>query len=250
MPPLSTFSKYLLIAFLASTYKTLPFAYLIRFYSTVIKNIVIPKIRYHRNGKFNTFGYSVKKPTNNSDDDKLAIFEPQTFKTYVSPMEVDMYLHKSNSTYFLDLDIARTDLLTKVFQKIFYRYMDNESGLFKRKSLLNVPYIPVGSVETHFKHELKPFQSFEIHSKVIAWDKKWIFILSKFVSPKNTGDKIYGITLTKYVFKRGRITIEPEAMIREVGLWSDEIDVICKRNLSMVEHMTSLEQLELEASKY
>lgn len=192
----------------------------------------------------------MKKSSDPSDDDKLAIFKPQKFKTFVSPMEVDMYLHKSNSTYFLDLDIARTDLLTKVFQTIFFRYYDNVSGFFKRKSLSNLPYIPVGAVETHFKHELKPFQTFEIHSKIVAWDKKWIFILSKFVSPKNSSDKVYGITLTKYVFKRGRITIIPEDMIKEVGLWSDEVEAIRQKNISLVTHMTSLEQLELEVSDY
>lgn len=248
LPSTGKASKLALVLFLLSTLKTLPFAYLIRFYSTVLKNILVTRIQYHTNGRLNTYGYNVRN-SKNEVVDPLAIFKPQVFKTYVSPLEVDMYLHKSNSTYFLDLDIARTDLLTKVFQKIFFRYFDNENGHFKQSyRASNLPYIPVGAVETHFKHELKPFQTFQIHSKIIAWDKKWIFVLSKFLSAPS--DKVYAITLTKYVFKRGRITIVPEQMMKEVGLWSDEIDHICQRNLSIVEHMTSMEDLEREVSSY
>ncbi len=235
-------TKSLFLVFLLSTYKTLPFAYLYRFYSTVLRNVVFKRFTYLRNGGLNTYGYD-------EGDNRLVVFKPQVFKTYVSPLEVDMYLHKLNLTYFLDLDIARTDLITKVFQKLFFRYYDNANGHFKGNSLANLPYIPVAAVETHFKHELKPFQSFEIHSKVISWDQKWIFVLSKFTSGRKA-DKVYGIALTKYVFKRGRVTIAPEDMIKECGLWTPECQEVAFKNRAIVDHMTDLEDLERAVGEF
>ncbi|CAK7894716.1 hypothetical protein CAAN1_10S04588 [[Candida] anglica] len=230
--------RILVYIFLLSTYKTLPFAYVIRFYHVIVRNLLFHRSQYNHNNKLNTFGRGVTNP--------LDVFKPAITKTYVSPLEIDMYLHKSNSTYFIDLDIARTDLVTKVFQKLFFRYFDNDNGHFpKAGKISNFPYVPVAAVETHFKHELRVFQPFEIHSQVLAWDKKWLFILSKFVTKSAKGDeKICAITITKYVFKRGRLTISPEEMLKECGYWSDEVDQLNKKHYPVVQDMATTDKLE------
>ena len=154
---LSTATKVLVALFLVSTHKTLPFAYFCRFYYHIIRQFILTNWTYHEK-RLNTFGFT--KPND--------LFNWVTLKSRVSPLEIDMYLHKSNSTYFLDLDIARTKLVMRVFQKLFWNCYKNVHGEFKTTGFANMPYAPIATVQASFKRELKPFQSFDIKSKVFA----------------------------------------------------------------------------------
>ncbi|ODV68403.1 hypothetical protein HYPBUDRAFT_155521 [Hyphopichia burtonii NRRL Y-1933] len=237
--------KGLVAAFLVSTYKSLPLAYCFKFYYRIIINLILPRFKYLATHE-NTFGITSK--TN-----KLDLFEYTTFNTYVSPLEIDMYLHKSNSTYLVDLDIARTDLVTKIFQVVFYKYFDNFQNEFKSAGKVsNFPYVPVASIQCIFKKELTLFQKFQIKSKVLAWDQKWLFVLSKFVIPNGSkNEKLCAIAITKYVFKKnGRITIKPIDLIKDAGLYNDEIVKINEENYKLVDYMSSTDDLEQVASNF
>ena len=65
--------------------------------------------------------------------------------------------------------------------------------------------------QCQFKRELKPFEKYKISSRILAWDRKWLFVISKFVTAEN---KVNAIAITKYVFKVGRLTIAPEEYLR------------------------------------
>ncbi|CAI5756549.1 unnamed protein product [Candida verbasci] len=226
--------KYLIIAFLISTHKSIPIvSYAFRFYYHVITGLLASRFKYNST-KLNSFGF-------NSPED---LFKWSTLHSRVSPLEVDMYLHKSNSTYFLDLDIARTKLLTRLFQKFWWIYFDNEKGIKGRKkgSISNFPYAPVATVSCHFKRELKPFEKFAISSRILAWDKKWLFVVSKFTT--NNGKTINAIALTKYVFKTGRLSIAPIEYITDCNFASLENDKINEKNINLVNHMIDTEDLE------
>lgn len=223
--------KIAVAAFLVSTVKTLPLAYMLRFYYQVLTVLTLQRPRYRKLNRTNTFGITSPKD----------LFRWVPYTSYVSPLEIDMYLHKSNSTYFTDLDIARTKLITHVFQKLFYDYFDNVKGEFKGKSISNYPYIPIGTVQCTFKHELKCFQRFTIESRVFAWDRKWLYVLSKFTTEK----KLHAYAVTKYVFKKnGRMTMPPIEYIKDCGLWDESVEEQSKKNLEMVKGMNQNEDWE------
>lgn len=224
--------KVLAAIFALSTYKTLPFAYMARFYFQVGKHLVRKRGQYIKT-KENTYGVGKHK---------LDIFRAVKYSTYASPMEIDMYLHKSNSTYLVDLDIARTKMVVIVFQKLFMRYWGNENGEFKRQSLQNSPFIPVATVECVFANEILVFQRYDIISSVMAWDNKWLYVLLKFVTPKG---KLCCVCVTKYVFKKkGRITMRPREFIEEIGLYNDDVEKINAENIKLVDHLGSSEGLK------
>ncbi|CCE78388.1 Piso0_001010 [Millerozyma farinosa CBS 7064] len=230
-------TKALIIGFLISTIKTLPFVYVFRFYYRVVKNIVIPEGKYLKNGRRNTFGITGEK-------DPLDLYRTASMHTYVSPLEIDMYLHKSNSTYFMDLDIARTEFMTIIFQKHFLVNILNENNEFSKKSFMNVPYIPVATVQCTFKKELKVFQRYEIVSRVFAWDEKWLFILSKFVL-NDRKKTVCAIAMTKYVFKKkSRMTIRPEEILKECGFYNDEVVKVNAKHYEKIKNMRSSEDIE------
>ncbi|ODV78922.1 uncharacterized protein CANTADRAFT_21710 [Suhomyces tanzawaensis NRRL Y-17324] len=228
----STIAKYAALGFLVSTYKTLPFAYLVRFYYHVI-HLFSHYPSFKRNNRTNTFGFTTPS----------TLFKWVGIDSYVSPLEVDMNIHKSNSSYFLDLDIARTKLVSQVFEKFLFNYYDNVHGEFKSSGIGNIPYIPPATVKCTFRRELKPFQRFRIESKVFAWDRKWLFVLSKFVSGKD-GQKLHTVAVTKYVFKKGRITIPPEQIIKECGLWSEDAQKENEANYKLVQHLSDTDEIE------
>lgn len=143
-------------------------------------------------------------------------------------LEIDYNLHKSNSTYFTDLDVSRSALVSRLYSPgvgIISKELDQEflaaaqkagKGVPKRKPII----IVLGSVYCSFKREIKPFELYEMHSKVIGWDRKWMYILTSFMRPasKPGGPKaLLATALSKYVVKKGRLTIQPERILRSAG---------------------------------
>ncbi|MCJ1415339.1 hypothetical protein MMC32_001671 [Xylographa parallela] len=114
--------------------------------------------------------------------------------------------------------------------------------LSERKGSFN---IMLGGVTCTFKKEIKPLEPFEIWTRVLSWDQKWLYLVShivrsKAVEPrgytlqpwKKTGEgkrrvehaqatphpAIFATSIAKYVFKQGRVTISPERVLEASGL--------------------------------
>ena len=59
----------------------------------------------------------------------------------------------------------------------------------------------LGTAQITFKKSLKPFQKFELHTKMFWWDEKWFYIEQAFYS----GGDLYARALVKGVFRsKGR----------------------------------------------
>ncbi|AMD18743.1 HBL159Wp [Eremothecium sinecaudum] len=196
--------------FVISSYKTLPGAYFIRFSYYLAKNVVIPMLT-HRKGEATANIKRLRK-------DEYAAFGHTVLKTYCSPFEWDFYLHKNNSSYFEDLDIARTDLITKLFQKLF---IDSYSW----------PYTPVANVFTSYSKQISPFQRYQIRSNILCWDEKWIYVISKFIINEN---EECSISITKYVLKDGRKTIKPREALEFCEIYNEKVENISRRNLKIL----------------
>lgn len=137
-------------------------------------------------------------------------------------------MHKSNSTYFTDLDVSRTALVTRLYSPgvgLVSKELDKEFLEASKKEGKRAPKrkpvsIVLGSVYCSFKREIKPYELYEVHSKVISWDKKWMYILSSFVRPARRagGEKtLLATAISKYVVKKGRLTVAPERILRLGG---------------------------------
>jgi len=117
----------------------------------------------------------------------------------------------------------------------------------------------LGGIECNYRREIKPYEKYEMWTRVLAWDKKWLYIVSHFVKKgaikpqgytlsngkwfgpesatkrhqKSGGDRahvangkaasvpnkaIYASAISKYVFKKGRLTLHPEIVLEASGL--------------------------------
>lgn len=153
-------------------------------------------------------------------------------------LETDYNLHKSNSTYFADLDESRTALMTKFLtpnSKQGVKNLENEGHRGRTGIIL-------GSVHTSFHREIKPYELYEVRSRVLGWDKKWVVIGSWFIRPARKGKEevVLASALSKYVVKKGRFTVSPERVLTTAG-WLPAKPENCKSGAGQMKESSSEE---------
>lgn len=133
---------------------------------------------------------------------------------------MDFNLHKSNSTYFTDLDIARSKLIGRILapawpmDNMFIEYTGRD-GTPRRERVKGSPAIILGATYTSFKREMSAYTKYNVKSRVLGWDSRWLYIGSWFIGRK--GKRLHACSLSKYILKKGRITVRPELFLAEAG---------------------------------
>jgi hypothetical protein len=180
------------------------------------------------------------------------IFLPVITTSHSPLMECDYNLHKSNSTYFSDLDVTRSHLVCVLLQPAIDKLQHNKRDKLvldpAGKPVSGVWSIMLGGVACSFKREIGMYQSYEMWSRILCWDRKWIYIVTHFVKKGTVKPKAYILTdggwfgkgykevtggsgdadidekaifasaISKYVMKLGRLTIHPEVGLSSSGL--------------------------------
>ncbi|KAJ5513136.1 hypothetical protein N7463_002688 [Penicillium fimorum] len=225
--------KFLLTIFLAVNLKNLPLVFHYRIFRPIIQSSFRKKRSHQVSAR-------------HQDKDLPLVFLPCITTTYTPLLEADYNLHKSNSTYFTDLDASRSHLLSY----LCYRgvaVVDRELAADGKRGIMAAI---IGSVTTSFKKEIRIFQQYEVWSRILTWDQKWLYIVTHFVQKgsvkqddlvthKLSTGKIFGncgvagsgksrdksarpvvfaTSVSKYVFKKGRLTVAPERLLRASGL--------------------------------
>lgn len=120
-------------------------------------------------------------------------------------LDCDYNLHKSNSTYFTDFDVARLHLLVCLVS----------SGMVKTgRELGNGARVGIalGAVSCNFRREIKPYEAFEVWTRVLAWDQKWLYTISHFVKKGSVRPK--GWTLQPW--RKARVGRRNERTTKEL----------------------------------
>lgn len=187
-------------------------------------------------------------------DEVPLVFLPIITKTKVPFLEGDFNLHKSNSTYFTDLDSSRSLLLSF----LVFHGMSKTHKELAAKGKSGVMTAMLGSTYTHFKREIPTGYPYEVWSRILTWDQKWLYIVTHFVrkgkivpkasvtdvindrkadakdaesskksfktpkilSQNDVESSVFATSISKCVFKKGRMTVSPERVLAESGLLS------------------------------
>ncbi|KAI2630135.1 capsule polysaccharide biosynthesis protein [Xylaria nigripes] len=200
-------SRIIALALVLINWKSLPLAWTYRIFNGMITHLIV-------------------RPNHNYTPDKL--FQPVKTETHVTLLEVDYNIHKSNSTYFADLDVSRTHLVSHLFARGCRALNQNATT-----KLVTDPADPtraargnfgvmLGGVQCSFKREIKPYQRYEMWSRVLSWDRKWMYLVTHYVEkgtkPADWEKKVFASAVSKYVFKIGRLTVHPAVLIGASGL--------------------------------
>ena len=168
-----------------------------------------------------------------------SLFAPVITSTRAPVLETDYNIHKSNSTYFADLDVSRTHHVSYICGPGIRAVSDNARNQLVIDPRTGKPStgslgIMLGSVHCSFHKEIPPYRGYEMWSRVLAWDRKWLYIITHYVPKglarpsewldprfgrlnrsagkepvKDWEKKIHATAVSKYVFKLGRLTIHP-----------------------------------------
>jgi len=122
---------------------------------------------------------------------KVDLYATTCVRLRVWPNDLDFNLHVNNGRYLTLADLGRMHW-------------------FWRTGMLGVAlrykaYPVVGDAIAKFRRDLRAFQSFEIHSRLIGWDHKWGFLEHRFVR----GGRVIGVVAIRGVFKGPEGTVEP-----------------------------------------
>lgn len=180
-----------------------------------------------------------------------ALFAPLIATARAPLLEIDYNFHKSNSTYFADLDVARAHFVAYVLRPGIKALSTNTATKLVTDPRTEKPAagtfgIVLGAVHCSFKTEISAYKGYEMWTRILSWDRKWLYLVTHFVpvgtakptewldpraglrgtrKPTDkvlTSDdwekKVYASAVSKYVFKLGRLTVHPAVLLDASGL--------------------------------
>ncbi len=82
------------------------------------------------------------------------------------PTDLDINMHMTNARYLSMMDLGRIELII-------------QAGMFK--ALIKRHWLPVVAVANlKFIKQINPFQRFNLITRLVGWDEKWLFIEQRF----------------------------------------------------------------------
>lgn len=91
----------------------------------------------------------------------------------VLPGDIDAFGHMNNGRYQSLMDIARIDFLLRC---------DLFRGVVRNRWVA-----PVGQAHIHYRRSLKPFERFELHTRIVHWDERWFYFQHEFYRSSDPG---------------------------------------------------------------
>jgi acyl-CoA thioesterase FadM len=93
--------------------------------------------------------------------------EPMVLRFRTWPHDLDLNFHMNNGRYLTLMDLGRVQFMIRF-------------GLFC--TIVRKRWMPViGAVHFRFRRSLSPFQKFELHTRILSWDEKWVYFEQKFM---------------------------------------------------------------------
>lgn len=113
--------------------------------------------------------------------------------------DIDINRHVNNGRYLTLMDFARLDHSIRTGMM---------SAMLKRK------WWPImGAATVNFRREIKPLMTFELTTKLLAYDDKWLYGEHRF----ERDGVVHATAYAKAVIKLGRTTVPPAELMKVMG---------------------------------
>jgi acyl-CoA thioesterase FadM len=117
----------------------------------------------------------------------------------VWPHDCDINIHMNNGRYLTLMDLGRLDL---ILRSGFVRIM-----LKRRWSAV------LGSVTIRYRRPLRPLQRYDLVTRILGWDEKWVFIEQQFV----VAGQAHAIGYAKAIITEGARALPMSEMLAAIG---------------------------------
>jgi hypothetical protein len=150
------------------------------------------------------------------------------------------------------MDVSRANLFTAIMRNSIKK--QNARSGAKRSAAQDAlgatsgtnsrAVIAIGGTSCLFKREILPYRKYEMWTRLLCWDRKWFYLVTHLVKPgvgrptswslqpwrkakpgvRPEVDRekllaaVYATGITKYVVKRGRITVPPEEALVDADM--------------------------------
>lgn len=125
---------------------------------------------------------------------------------HVLPTDLDLNGHMNNGRYLTIMDIGRMDFVLRV--KLAGYVIKNG-------------YIPVlSSAKMRYRIPLMPFEEYELQTRILCWDDKWVFMEQRFIiadGPKAGVAAAIGLIKGSFYDKNTKTTVPTGDIIKAIG---------------------------------
>jgi acyl-CoA thioesterase FadM len=122
-----------------------------------------------------------------------------TVRLRVWPSDLDLFRHVNNGRYLTIADIGRIDWFLR-------------TGVMQQALRLHAPPV-IGDAMAKFRRDLRLFQSFDIHSRLLGWDERWMFLEHRFVR----AGRVVGVVAIRGLFRGPRGAVSPGEFLGTLG---------------------------------
>ncbi len=130
---------------------------------------------------------------------RLALLGESSISLRVMPTDLDLNGHMNNGRYLTLMDLGRLDFVVRT---------GLGRALWRRK------WRPmVGSATIRFRRSLLPFQRYDLKTRVLCWDEKWVYMEQRFVVSGHT----VAVGLVKGLFRGPAGNVPPSEMAEAVS---------------------------------
>jgi acyl-CoA thioesterase FadM len=127
---------------------------------------------------------------------KVDLLATTRVRLRVWPNDLDINLHVNNGRYLALADIGRVHWFVRT----------RALAVARQQNAFPV----VGDAIAKFRRDLKVFQSFEIHTRLLGWDHKWGFVEHRFMRD----NRVIGVVAIRGVFKAPGGALNPETLLK------------------------------------
>ncbi|QNI31389.1 thioesterase family protein [Alloacidobacterium dinghuense] len=125
----------------------------------------------------------------------IGVLDEDRIRMRVWPNDIDFNFHLNNSRYLSCMDYGRIHMMAA-------------NGILNRA--IKDRWIPlVGSVDITYRRSLDLWAAFELRSRTLCWDEKWIYMEQSFHSK----DGLAAIAWVKGLFRTKEGNIPPQAIV-------------------------------------
>ena len=115
------------------------------------------------------------------------------------PHDLDINLHMTNSRYNSFMDIGRINFMIR----------NGGWGKLRKAGMLPV----LGSLATRYRRPINPFQKFDVATRIVSWDERWLYMEQRIIVAGQTAS----ITLCKTLFVQKGRSVPTDELMRLVG---------------------------------
>lgn len=108
---------------------------------------------------------------------RIGFFDESVLHLRVWPTDMDLNFHLNDGRYLSLAGLGRVDLMSR-------------SGLL-RNAVRRRWYPVIGAAMIRYRREIKSFENFRLHTRIVGWDPKWFYFEHRFEKDGSVAAIVY-----------------------------------------------------------